>query len=507
VSTPLPIHVETAIVGTGFAGLCTAIKLDEAGRCDYLILERNEEVGGTWQANSYPGCACDVPSHLYSFSFAPNPDWKHAFSRQPQIFDYLKSVAQRYRLYDRIRFNTPLTGAAWDDAAGCWRITTPDGEFTATYLVLGSGGLSDPSLPDIPGVETFAGTTFHSATWNHEHDLAGERVAVIGTGASAIQFVPHVQREAQQLTVFQRTAPWVLPRRDRRYTGFERRLNRFVPGLQRSIRLRMYALRELWLIGFAFKPSILAFAEKFALGHLTKQVPDPELRAKVTPNFRLGCKRVLLSNEYYPALAAPNADVVTDRIVEVTATSIVTADASGKRTAREVDTIIFGTGFQVTNPPAAQLVRGRDGQTLAAQWATNGMAAHHGTTIAGFPNLFMLVGPNTGLGHNSIVLMIEAQVGYALDLLRKAGRDVDIEPTRAAQDGYNDGIQQRLARTVWNTGGCQSWYLDANGRNTTLWPTFTFEFMRRLRSADLAEYDVRPRVDGPSRVDAAKVTA
>jgi cation diffusion facilitator CzcD-associated flavoprotein CzcO len=504
VSTPLPQHVETAIIGSGFAGLCAAIKLDEAGRRDYLVLERNSEVGGTWQANDYPGCACDVPSHLYSFSFAPNPEWRHAFSRQPQIFDYLKSVAARYDLYPRIRFDTPMTDAAWSNETGQWTITTPAGSFTADYLILGAGGLSDPSLPDIAGIETFQGTTFHSATWDHHHDLAGDRVAVIGTGASAIQFVPFVQEAAASLTVFQRTAPWVLPRHDRPYGALERRLNRMVPGLQRSIRARMYAIREMWLIGFAVKPSILKVAEKVALKHLRKQVPDPELRAKLTPNFRLGCKRVLLSNDYYPALAQPNAQVVTDRIVEVTAHGIVTQSAAGTRTEHEIDTIIFGTGFLVTKPPSAEHVRGRDGRTLAEHWSQTGMSALHGMAIAGFPNLFMLVGPNTGLGHNSIVLMIEAQVRYLVDLLSamSVAHVGEVEPKQQVQDAYNTELQRKLERTVWNTGGCQSWYQDANGKNTTLWPTFTFEFMRQLRHADLEEYDAHPRVERRDQVSA-----
>lgn len=488
----LPQHVDTAIVGAGFAGLCTAIKLDEAGRGDYLILERDTEVGGTWHANSYPGCACDVPSHLYSFSFAPNPDWKHAFSRQPQILDYLIEVAQRYDLYPKIHFETPLAAATWDEEAGRWRLETPRGSFTANRVVLGAGGLSEPSVPALPGLEDFDGTTFHSARWDHDHDLSGDRVAVIGTGASAIQFVPYLQRNATHLTLFQRTAPWVLPRRDRRYGALERRVNRLLPGVQRAVRLRMYAVREMWLIGFAIKPSILKAAERLALKMLEKQVPDPQLRAKLTPKFRLGCKRVLLSNDYYPALTQPNAEVVTDRIVEVLPYAIVTETRDGARTEHAVDTIVFGTGFHVTDPPAASYVRGRDGRTLAEHWSDTGMSALHGMAIAGFPNLYMLVGPNTGLGHNSIVLMIEAQVGYLLDLLTRmdARGLTQVEPTRDAQDAYNDGLQRKLERTVWNTGGCESWYLDANGRNTTLWPTFTFEFMRQLRHADLSEYAV-----------------
>jgi cation diffusion facilitator CzcD-associated flavoprotein CzcO len=500
---PLPAHVETVIVGSGFAGLCAAIKLDEAGRGDYLVLERNSEVGGTWEANSYPGCACDVPSHLYSFSFAPNPDWRHAFSRQPQILDYLKGVADRYQLYPRIRFHTALTGAAWDEESGRWTIETSRGSLTADVLILGAGGLSDPSIPKIPGIESFEGTTFHSATWDHDHDLRGERVAVIGTGASAIQFIPHVQELAERLSVFQRTAPWVLPRRDRRYGALERRLNRLVPGLQRSARARIYAVRESWLIGFAFRPSVLKVGERVALRHLHHQVPDPALREALTPSFRLGCKRVLLSNDYYPALGAPNTEVVTDRIVEVLPRAIVTESVDGTRTERPVDTIIFGTGFQVTDPPSAKLVRGRDGQTLAEHWAGSGMSALNGLAIAGFPNLFMLVGPNTGLGHNSIVLMIEAQVRYIIDLLTRmrAAGVTAVDPKPEVQAAYNTRLQRQLSRTVWNTGGCQSWYLDANGRNTTLWPTFTFEFMRQLRHADLADFNER-RVERPKVVAA-----
>jgi cation diffusion facilitator CzcD-associated flavoprotein CzcO len=444
-----------------------------------LILERDSEVGGTWHANSYPGCACDVPSHLYSFSFAPNPDWKHAFSRQPQILDYLKGVARAHGLYPKIRFNTALTGAQWDDLAGHWILQTAAGSFTADRVVLGTGGLSDPSIPALPGLETFAGTTFHSATWNHDHDLSNDRVAVVGTGASAIQFVPHVQQAAAHLTLFQRTAPWVLPRHDRPYRNFERRLNRLVPGLQRAIRLRMYSLRELWLVGFTLKPALLKVAENVALRHLKRQVP-------------------------YPALSQPNVEVLTDRIVEVRPRSIVTASAAGVTTEHPVDTIIFGTGFHVTDPPAASLVRGRDGRTLAEHWRTTGMSALNGTTITGFPNLFMLVGPNTGLGHNSIVLMIEAQVRYLLSLIQQMDQQnlATAESLPAAQQAYNDGLQRKLEKTVWNTGGCESWYLDSNGRNTTLWPTFTFEFMRQLRRADLSEYAVERKAAEREKIPA-----
>lgn len=491
-SGALPARVGTLIVGAGFAGLCAAIKLRESGRDDLLIVERGDDVGGTWRDNSYPGCACDVPSHLYSYSFAPNPDWRHAFSRQPQILEYLRGVARDYGLLPIIRLRVAVTAAAWDETSGQWAVETTAGPICCDRLVLGMGGLSDPSIPALPGLDRFRGTMFHSATWDHDHDLTGERVAVVGTGASAIQFIPHVQRRAARLTVFQRTAPWVLPRRDRPYSALERRLLRRLPGVQRAIRGRMYALRELWLVGFVLKPSLMRYAERAALALLERQVPDPELRAKLTPHFRLGCKRVLLANDYYPALVQPNVDVVTDRIVEVNELGIVTESGDGDRTEHPVDTIIFGTGFRIGDLPMTHQVRGRDGRTLGEHWAAGGMSALRGTTVHGFPNLFLLVGPNTGLGHNSIVLMIEAQVRYLVDLFDRldATGMSRVEPRREVQDRYNQQLQQQLQGTVWNTGGCQSWYLDAQGRNTTLWPTFTFRFMRELRRADLRDFEL-----------------
>jgi cation diffusion facilitator CzcD-associated flavoprotein CzcO len=489
----LPDHVGTVIVGSGFAGLCAAIKLDESGRGDYLVLERGDDVGGTWRDNSYPGCACDIPSHLYSFSFSPNPDWHHSFSRQPQILDYLRGIARDYGVLPHVRLRTAMTAARWDDATSLWTIETERGSLTADRLISAMGPLSAPSIPVIPGIESFEGTTFHSAQWNHDHDLSGKRVAVIGTGASAIQFVPHVQKAAGQMTLYQRTAPWVLPRRDRRYPTWQRRLNRILPAVQRTVRAQMYLFREFVFIGFR-KPKILARLERVGIRHMHSQVSDPALRAKLTPHFRLGCKRILASNDYYPALAADNAEVVTDSIVEVLPRAIVTEAPDGTRTEHPTDTIIYGTGFRVTEPPAADIIWGSGGHRLADLWSAEGMSALHGLTIAGFPNLYFLVGPNTGLGHNSIVLMIEAQVRYVVDLLAKAERAGlgVVEPRSSVQKAYNVELQHKLEGTVWDVGGCQSWYLDKQGRNTTLWPTFTFTFMKQLRTADLDEYDLRP---------------
>ena len=490
----LPEHVEIAVVGSGFAGLGAAAALRKEGR-EFVILERAAELGGTWRDNSYPGCACDVPSHLYSFSFALNPDWSRSFSPQAEILDYLKRTAEEHGLSDHIYFNAEVREARWDRESQVWRLTTARGDMTADVLVAGTGPLSEPSIPVIPGLERFEGTTFHSATWRHDHDLRGERVAVVGTGASAIQFVPHVQQRAAHMTLFQRTAPWILPRRDRSITRMERWIYRHLPLAQKALRASIYWLRETWIVGFAIRPAIMRAAERQALRFLRKQVPDAELRKKLTPRYRLGCKRVLLSNDYYPALGEPNVDVVTDRIVEVLPRAVVTVDDTGARKEHPVDTIIFGTGFRVTDPPVANQVFGSDGRSLAEHWRQEGMSALHGLTVAGFPNLFLLVGPNTGLGHTSIVLMIEAQVSYLMDALRKMkARGVHaIEPRRWVQDAYNERLQRALAGTVWNSGGCASWYLDSRGRNTTLWPTFTFTFRRELQSCDLANYLVHRR--------------
>jgi cation diffusion facilitator CzcD-associated flavoprotein CzcO len=502
-SRALPQRVRTAVVGSGFAGLGTAIGLLQRGQTDFVVLERGHDVGGTWRDNSYPGCACDVPSHLYSFSFAPNPDWTRAFSPQPEIQAYLQRTAREHGVLPYVRFGTELRNATWDDDAQNWRLTTNRGELEADVLVLGTGGLSEPSVPDVPGLQTFEGTTFHSAAWDHTHDLTGERVAVIGTGASAIQFVPHVQQRAARLVLFQRTAPWLMPRRDRRISRAERALYRRVPAAQMLNRAGIYVGRESWLLGFTQRQSLMTVAEKIAMWNLRRQVSDPQLREKLTPRFRLGCKRVLLSNDYYRALAQPNADVVTDRIVEIRPHAVVTETAEGARTEHEVDTIIFGTGFQVTDPPVAHRVVGRDGRTLAAVWRDAGMAALHGATIAGFPNVFFLVGPNTGLGHNSIVYMIESQIGYVLDALAQMRtRSIrSVEARQEVQDAYNARVQDELQGTVWNAGGCSSWYLDRNGRNTTVWPTFTWRFRRKVRRFDLDEYVARWAAAPAVRVD------
>ena len=486
-STPGPTatRARVLIIGTGFAGLAMAAKLKRAGMNDFLLLERADEVGGTWRDNTYPGCACDVPSLLYSFSFAQNPDWSDTFSPQPEIRQYLRDVAADEGILPHCRFGHGVEEARWDDDARTWRVRTAAGDFEGEMVVSGTGALSDPSTPDLPGIDAFEGTTFHSATWDHDHDLRGERVAVIGTGASAIQFVPAIAPEVSHLTLFQRTPPWIMERRSRPFSKVERFLFKRVPGAQRLARSSVYWARELSVFGFAINPKILKQAEKFAQAHLHAAVKDPELRRKLTPTYTMGCKRILLSNDYYPALTQENVTVETSGIAEVRAHSIVTADGA----EHKVDTIIFGTGFRVTEMPAANHIWGSDGIRLADQWADTA-SAYLGTTVANFPNLFFIAGPNTGLGHTSMVFMIESQVAYILDALKTLDRTgastLEVRPD--TQDAYNDALQERLAGTVWNTGGCASWYLDKQGHNTTLWPTFTFVFRQRTRRFDPADY-------------------
>ena len=496
---PLPATVDHLVVGAGFAGIGVAIRLDRAGERDFLVIEKDGDVGGTWRANTYPGAACDVPSQLYSFSFAPNPDWSMSFSPQPEIEAYLRRVAERSGVLDRFAFHTALEEARWDEDAQRWRVRTTRGEVTARTLVSGSGGLSEPRLPDIAGIGSFRGRVFHSARWDHSVDLAGKRVAVIGTGASAIQIVPEVAAVAAHLDVYQRTAPYVLPRNDRRYTGLERFLFTRVPAVQRAYRSAIYWARELYVPGFTWDSRLAAPAKRLALANIARAIDDPELRARVTPDYAIGCKRILISNSYYPALASDGVDLVTDPIARVTADAVVTADG----VERPVDVLVVATGFHTTEQPIAQHIVGRGGRSLADVWSGTGMASYKGTTTRGFPNLFQIVGANTGLGHSSMVLMIESQVAYVVDAVRSMRRNAygAVEPRQDAQDAWNADLQRRMRRTVWSTGGCASWYLDEHGRNTVLWPSTTFTFRRLLAEFDVEAYDVAAALPARSPAD------
>jgi cation diffusion facilitator CzcD-associated flavoprotein CzcO len=487
-------RVDVAVIGSGFSGLGMAIRLKQQGNEDFVILERDGEVGGTWSANTYPGCACDIPSHLYSFSFAPNPGWSQTYSAQPEIRDYLHRCVDDFGIRPHLRLNTTVTGAEWNEDDGRWQIETDGGDLSARVVVAAMGPLTEPRIPDLPGLDEFEGETWHSARWNHDFDLEGKRVASIGTGASAIQYVPRIQPKVGKLHVFQRTAPWIAPHRNRPITRFEHALYRVLPAAQRLVRGGVYAAREALVVGLVKFPPAMKLIERVARAHREKQVEDPELLRKVTPDYAMGCKRILPSNRWYPALQEPNVELVTGGVREVRRNSVVGEDG----VEREVDAIVFGTGFQVTEMPAATLVVGRDGERLSDVWAGS-PRSHRGATVPGFPNLFMLLGPNTGLGHNSVVYMAESQIAYVLDALRvmeQRGTPVaEVRPE--AIEHWNASIDERMETTVWNSG-CVSWYQDASGRNGAIWPDWTWRFRKQTARFDEDGYELRaPR---PARV-------
>jgi cyclohexanone monooxygenase len=488
-----------------------AIRLKQKGENDFLMFEKEPGIGGTWRVNNYPGCGCDVQSHLYSFSFEPNPNWTRMFAKQEEIKTYLEGCWEKYRLQDKTLLNTEITRLAWNDVDELWQIEDAAGNhYSAQFVVSGMGALSTPSIPALNGLENFKGMSFHSQQWNHDFDLTGKRVAVVGTGASSIQFVPQIQKQVAQLDLYQRTAPWIMPKPDRAISEGERsRFKRF-PFLQQLWRGAIYAILESRVVGFALTPKVMKLAELVARGYIKRKIKDPVLRAKVTPDYTMGCKRVLISNDYYPALTQSNVDVITDGIREIREGSIVTADGN----EREVDAIIFGTGFTPSDPLPRGVVFGRGGVDLLDTWP-HGPEGYKGTLTTGFPNLFFLMGPNTGLGHNSMVYMIESQIHYvlgALDLL-DARRLRSLEVKREVQDKFNGKLQGSLGNTVWNAGGCMSWYLHpVSGRNCTVWPGFTWRFRLLTRNFDPAAYHFSRSVpvhtaQGPLQLSTQEVPA
>ncbi|MBU9276109.1 flavin-containing monooxygenase [Burkholderia gladioli] len=479
--------VDIAIIGTGFAGLGMAIRLRQKGRGDFAVFEKAASVGGTWRDNHYPGCACDVQSHVYSFSFAPNPRWTRMFAPQPEIRAYLESCVERFGIAPYLRFDHELASAEYDEVAHRWQLRFANGRrVSARVLVSGMGGLSRAALPQIEGLDSFAGHAFHSQHWDHDYRLEGKRVAVIGTGASAIQFVPQIAPKVARLSLFQRTPPWIMPKPDRQLGRFEQWLFRALPFTQKLARTSRYWMLESRVLGFAIHPALMKNVQKLAERHIRKQIADPALRATVTPNYTLGCKRVLISNDYYPALTRANVDVLTTGIARIEPDAVVTTD--GRR--HEVDCLIYGTGFQVADPFPRGVIRGRGGVDIVDTWR-DGAHAYLGTTLPGYPNFFMIVGPNTGLGHNSMVFMIESQIEYilgALDAMDQERADaIEVRPLVEAE--YNTRLQQRLKRAIWSTGGCKSWYLDPRtGKNTTLWPGFTWRFRQATAQFSIADY-------------------
>lgn len=461
------------------------IQLKQSGLDDFLILEQDTGIGGTWRDNDYPGCACDVPSHLYSFSFEGNPDWSRTYPSQAEIKAYLEACTTKYALRSHLRFKSQVTEARYIDDACEWQVELSSGKvFRARALVSGMGALSRPGFADIPGMDLFQGESFHSACWNHDCDLAGKNVAVIGTGASAIQFVPQIVDQVDALTLFQRTPPWIVPKADKPISKWMKWCFRYLPPTRFLMRSFIYWSLELRGVGFTLDPRLMTPARKIALRHIEKSIDDESLRQRVTPDYTMGCKRILISNDYYPALQHENLELVTDPVDRITATGVI--DVTGREF--DADAIIFATGFNATDPLTPTRIYGSGGRELAEDWR-NGPEAYLGISVAGYPNFFMLMGPNTGLGHNSMVFMIEAQIRYTLALIKnllnddKKALDIDAEQ----QCKYNLAIQGDLRRTVW-TSGCKSWYQTADGRHPVLWPGFTFTYWAKTLRPKLRRY-------------------
>jgi cation diffusion facilitator CzcD-associated flavoprotein CzcO len=478
-----------AIIGSGFSGIGMAIRLKREGYASFTIYEAAGDLGGTWRDNTYPGAACDVPSHLYSYSFEANPSWSRVFSHQHEILAYLKHCASKYRVDDVIQFNTRVMAARFDDVRLVWTLDIVRNgvhETVETDVVIAAVGLlSHPAMPRFEGIDTFGGKIFHSSQWDHDYPLEGKRVAVIGTGASAIQFVPKIQPRVAQLLVFQRSAPWIMPKPDKRISDRARRLFTHLPFAQRCVRTATYWQMESRGLGFFVNPKLTEPAMKFARGYLERRVKDPALRAKLAPDYQIGCKRVLLSSDYYPALTQPNVDVVTTPIRAIVRGGIVTADNA----LHAIDAIICGTGFQVNDVGTPFEVTGVGGTNLGARWLRDGPEAYLGTSVTDFPNFFLMVGPNTVLGHNSLLFMIESQVQYIADCLRelqrRGARTMNLRSD--VQRAFNEELQRQMQRSVW-ASGCRSWYQTKSGKVTAIWPGFTFNFRRRTRRVRGGEY-------------------
>lgn len=494
----LPREVEVVILGAGVCGIGAGITLKREGIDDFVILERAGELGGTWHHNTYPGCAVDIPSHLYSYSFALNPDWRRTFAAQSELKRYVADTASRFGIPPHVRLHTEVLEAGWDERTQRWTIETSDGRYTARFFIVAAGPLHEPEIPDLPGLAAFNGEVFHSSAWRHDLDLVGRRVAVIGNGASALQFVPAIQPAVGKLTVFQRTPSWVVPKIDWRTTAFERWAMRHVPGLMHLARWLEWAPLDVLIITLRY-PRLARVAHLAGRWNVRRAIRDPELRRKVTPDYVIGCKRTGISNTYYPALAQPNVELVAAPVTEVRPDSVISADGG----EHPVEVIVFGTGFKVlTDHPVAMRIRGSGGGTLADRW--NGSPrAYNGTVIAGFPNLFMLFGPNIGTASGFV--MAEAQLQYiaaALRAVRSAGL-ASIDVREDVQRAFVDELDRAFVGSVFTAGGCTSYYLDKTGRVALAWPWTMASLRRRLQSFDLAAFDARRPEPQPLAADGA----
>ncbi|MFD3595007.1 flavin-containing monooxygenase [Nocardia sp. NPDC058640] len=483
----MTVHHEVIVIGAGISGIAAAIKLADAGIDDVVIVEKAHAYGGTWRANTYPGCACDVPSGLYSFSFAPNSEWSRLFATQPEILEYVDKVAREHGLVERTRFGVSVVGTRWDGAANLWRVETDQGEMTARFVVSAAGPWNEPNLPSIPGLADFPGEVFHSARWNHDYDLRGKRVAVVGSGASAVQFVPAIAPDVAQLHLFQRTAQWVLPKPDHRVPNVEKRVMRRIPFAHKVLRSLEYGMMEGLGVAFRHPRPLMQVVQSIGSAYLRAVVRDPELRAKLTPDYLLGCKRILFSNNYLQSLTRDNVDVHATAVREFRGNTVVGADG----TTAEVDAVILGTGFHILDSPLSDVVVGADGRTMAQHWKGS-PEAYLGTVTTGFPNSFTVLGPSLGTGHSSAFAILEAQVAYLTSAISAARREgwaaLDVRPE--VQSGYVDQVQEALATTVYNAGGCRSYYMDVNGRNSFSWPWSTGELTSRVSTFDPADFTI-----------------
>lgn len=476
-------HHQVIIVGAGLSGIGAAARLQRRGIADVVILEAAERPGGTWRENSYPGCQCDIPSNLYSLSFAPNPSWSTTFPRQPEIQRYIEDLTVRFGLDRLIRYRTELLDARWDAAATRWQVTTSAGPMSASIVILAMGFLSEPAVPEIAGLDRFRGMTFHSARWDHQADLTGKRVAVVGTGASSVQLIPEIAAQVGHLDVYQRTPAWVLPHPGRRVTGFERWLFRRFPAIQTARRAVTFVASDLRHAALTSTGPLNRAARAMGRLNIRRAIRDPGLAERLTPRYELGCKRVLLSNRYYPALARPNVTVISDSVAAVTPSGVV----NGSGQERPADVIIFATGFRITRRSAYRRMRGLRGQLLADAFDEHG--AYYGVAAAGFPNLFCIGGPTSGVGHTSFLYMLESQQAYIATIVA-AMRDralTVVEVREKAWAAYFEQIQAETAGKVW-ASGCTSWFLDEKGRNVAVWPGYSWAFHRRTRRFDQEAY-------------------